>query len=115
MYQDHVDREPAEPAEPRVRKLSYQQSQYQPYPSSSAEVQDYSQHVDRETDKPDREVRKIVRRYQLYNRCSKKEVQIVGQHVFANAKPDSPFGEYFYFFLFVLFYLFIYLLFNILK
>ena len=53
----------------------------------------HQDHVDQETSEPEPRVIKIVRRYQLYNRCSKKELQIVGQNVFANAKPDSDFGK----------------------
>ncbi len=57
----------------------------------------YSDHVDWETSRrtgsDGSETRTIVRRYQLYNRCSKREVQIVGKRVFANAKPGSQFGE----------------------
>ena len=88
MYPDHVDRERAEPRQQQQQQQHRPSSQYQ-----HRSFRNFGDHVDKETSKPQGKVRKIVRRYQLFNRCTHSLVQIVGQHVVANAKPESEFGE----------------------
>ena len=86
MYPDHVDRERAEPRQQQQQQRPSSQYQHRSF-------RNFGDHVDKETSKPQGQVRKIVRRYQLFNRCTHSLVQIVGQHVVANAKPESKFGE----------------------
>ena len=90
MYPDHVDRERAEPRQQQPQ----QQQQRPPSQYQHRSFGNFGDHVDKETSKPQGRVRKIVRRYQLFNRCTHSLVYILGEDVAANGKPDGKYGEY---------------------